>query len=83
MLRKILKKRVLVASINTLMFLAIAFSPAFTRRASAKPNFSLLKIYYSDASQSVMVGMWWWPCVGQPSHWGVITEFIDVSMEDC
>jgi hypothetical protein len=83
MLRKILKKRVLVAAINTLIILAIAFSPAFTRRAAAKPDFSLLKIYYSDATYTTEVGEYWWPCVGQPSHWGVTSAYVDVSTEDC
>jgi hypothetical protein len=84
MLRKTLKKRVLFAALMASMLFGIAFSPAFTSQpTAARPCFSLSKDYYSDATYSVQVGQQYWPCVGQPSQWGVVTQYMETSTEEC
>ncbi len=84
MLRQILKRRILFASVIASVILGITFSIALTNNpASAKPCFSLLKEYYSDATYSVEVGEQWWPCVGQPSQWGTTSQFMISSTEGC
>ena len=84
MLQQILRRRILFAILMASMLFVIAFPTALTTQpASAKPSFSLLKDYYSDATYTTLIGQQWWPCVGQPSSWGSISEFMDVSTEPC
>jgi hypothetical protein len=84
MFLKILRKRISFAILMASMLFAIAFSPAFTTKpASARPCFSLLKMYYSDATYSVEVGEQYWPCAGQPTHWGTTSAFMESSTEEC
>lgn len=84
MLRQALKRKILFATLMASMLFGIAFSPSFTNKpVAARPCQSIMKDYYSDATYSVQVGQQFWPCVGQPTHWGVITEFMDYSSVPC
>jgi hypothetical protein len=84
MLKQALKRKILFATLMAALLFGVAFSPSFTNKpAAARPCFSLSKDYYSDASFSVQVGNQYWPCVGQPSQWGVVTQFMDSSTEEC
>ncbi len=82
MLRRILKRRILFAALLASLLLGLSFSPAF-EPTSARPCNSILKDYYSDATYTDLVGEYYWPCVGQPSHWGVTSDYVDVSLESC
>ena len=84
MLRQILRRRILFTILMVSVILGIAFSTSLTNQpASSKPCFSILKEYYSDATYSEQIGEQYWPCVGQPSQWGTISEFKIVSTEGC
>lgn len=84
MLRQTLKRPVLFAILMVSMLLSVALAPSFTNNpAAARPCFSISKDYFSDATHSVQVGNQYWPCVGQPSQWGTVTEFKETSTEEC
>jgi len=84
MLRQILNRRVLLVMLMASMLFGFVFSTTFsTNPASARPCFSLLKEYYSDATYSVEVGEQYWPCVGQPTQWGTTSAFMISSTEGC
>ena len=84
MFRLILGRRILFAILTVSMVIGIAFATSFKNDSvSARPCFSLLKEYYSDATYSVQVGEQYWPCIGQPSQWGTTSSYMISSTDDC
>lgn len=63
-----------------LMALALGFVSA---PLGASPCFEIERVYYSDATKTVIVGGFFWPCNGPPEQWGQVTSFRDIYSSDC
>ena len=81
---KTYKRKVLSAALTAAILLGLIFGSVLTNRpAKAKSCYSTERDYYDDAEYTNLVGQYYWPCDGQPSHWGTITPYLETSVEPC
>jgi hypothetical protein len=73
-------------SLTLVAFLILAtgvFALFITKRATAKPCFSIDRVYYDDASHTNEIGEYYLPCAGSPWSWGSTSQYYEVTTEPC
>jgi len=84
MLRKIFIGRKFFTALAMVMLMtAVLSAPGAKNHSAAKPCFSILVTYYSDATFTEAVGGRYTPCAGQPYSWGTTTAYHDQDTESC
>lgn len=69
--------------LKTLVYPLIAIAAVAGSPAYAGPSKGYHRVYFSDATQSVLVGDRSLSCEGDYSSWGVITPYYYEEIEDC
>jgi hypothetical protein len=84
MIRNILKRRILFAILMAAMLFGVAFLSAFTcPPANARGCSGFQKLYYSDATYSILIGEFIRNCDGSSSVWGSTSTYKVINTIEC
>ena len=84
MIRNILKRRILSAILMASMLFGVAFLTAFTcQPANARCCTAFQKVYYSDATYSIVIGEFTRNCDGSSSVWGSTSTYKIINLIEC
>ena len=82
MIRNILKRRILSAILMASMLFGVAFLTAFTP-ANARGCSGFQRVYYSDATYSIVIGEFIRNCDGSSSVWGSTSVYKIINLIEC